>query len=178
MSERRRDTATVHTKTAQAKCIKRYKTQKDTANMHHQWKLTVNSQNRVAMTQPRYRTQTSYIFNSQSAATLSSGEELNISLLFAAHRNKDGGQWCNGNSPNSHEDRQETRHTARTAGSAHRGEPTDTSTPQRAFFWVTVQGGKLFFSLSKSEKIKHGEKLCHVLSITNPFALTRHQSNT
>lgn len=81
MSERRRDTATVHTKTAQAKCIKGYKTQKDTANMHHQWKLTVNSQNRVAMTQPRYRTQTSYIFNSQSAATLSSGEELNRSSI-------------------------------------------------------------------------------------------------
>lgn len=28
MSEKRRDTATVHTKTAQAKCIKGYKTQK------------------------------------------------------------------------------------------------------------------------------------------------------
>lgn len=62
MSEKRRDTATVHTKTAQAKCIKGYKTQKkNTANMHRQWKLTVNSQDRVAMTQPRYRTQTSYI---------------------------------------------------------------------------------------------------------------------
>lgn len=34
---------------------------KNTANMHRQWKLTVNSQNRVAMTQPRYHTQTSYI---------------------------------------------------------------------------------------------------------------------
>lgn len=33
----------------------------NTANMHRQWKLTVNSQNIVAMTQPRYRTQTSYI---------------------------------------------------------------------------------------------------------------------
>lgn len=82
MSERRRDTATVHTETAQAKCIKGDKTQKNTANMHRQWKLTVNSQNRVAMTKPQYRTQTSYIFNSQSAATLSSGEELNISLLL------------------------------------------------------------------------------------------------
>lgn len=69
MSERRRDTATVHTKTAQAKCITGYKTQKkpknqtkqNTANMHRQWKLTVNSQNRVAMIQPRYRTQTGYI---------------------------------------------------------------------------------------------------------------------
>lgn len=30
MSEKRRDTATVHTKTAQAECIKRYKTQKET----------------------------------------------------------------------------------------------------------------------------------------------------
>lgn len=32
---------------------------KNTANMHRQWEA--NSQNRVAMTQPRYRTQTSYI---------------------------------------------------------------------------------------------------------------------
>lgn len=50
---------------------------KNTANMHRQWKLTVNSQNRVAMTQPQYRTQTRDIFNSQS-----SGEELNTSHLL------------------------------------------------------------------------------------------------
>lgn len=66
MSEERRDTATVHTKTAQAECIKGYKTQRNTAIMHHQWKLTVNSQNKVAKTQPRYRTQTSYIFKTVS----------------------------------------------------------------------------------------------------------------
>lgn len=61
MSEKRRDTAAVHTETAQAKCIKGHEKHKNTANMHRQWKLTVNSQNRVAMTKPRYRTQTSYI---------------------------------------------------------------------------------------------------------------------
>lgn len=50
--------------------------------MHRQWKLTVNSQNRVAMTQPRYRTHDQLHLNSQSPDTLSSGEELNPSLLL------------------------------------------------------------------------------------------------
>lgn len=90
MSERRRDTATVHTKTAQAKCIKGYRTQKNTANMHHQWKLTVNSQNRVATTQPRYRTQTSYILTVSRHTVFWRGAQSLTSP--AAHRNKDSGQ--------------------------------------------------------------------------------------
>lgn len=89
-----------------------------------QWKLTVNSQNRVAMTQPRYRTQTGYILTDSLQTNRLFWRGAQYLTSPAAHRNKDSGQWCN--SPNSHEDRQrETRHTARTAGSAHRGEPTD-----------------------------------------------------
>lgn len=77
---------------------------KNTANMHRQWKLTVNSQNRVAMTQPRYRTQTSYILTVSRHTVFWRGAQSLTSP--AAHRNKDSGQWCNSNSPNSHEDRQ------------------------------------------------------------------------
>lgn len=82
MSQRRRDTATVHTNDCSGQVHQRVQNTKNTANMHRQWKLTVNSQNRVAMTQPRYRTQTGYIFNSQSPDTPSSGEELKTSRLL------------------------------------------------------------------------------------------------
>lgn len=63
---------------------------KNTANMHRQWKLTVNSQNRVAMTQPRYRTQTSYILTVSRHTVFWRGAQSLTSP--AAHRNKDSGQ--------------------------------------------------------------------------------------
>lgn len=51
MSEKRRDTATVHTTTARAECVKGHKTytkkidtHAHTANMHRQWKLTVRTE--------------------------------------------------------------------------------------------------------------------------------------
>lgn len=130
MSEKRRDTATVHTNTARAECIKGYKThKKKTANMHHQWKLTVNSQNRVV--QPQHRTQTDYILtvSPQPHCLL---ERSSISHFFLAHRNKDGGQRCS--SPNSHDSRQKNKAFSThsrwcTQGRTHR----NVSTPRQAF---------------------------------------------
>lgn len=104
------------------------------------WKLTVNSQNRVAMTQPRYRTQTSYILT-VSLQTHCLLEKRQYLTSPAAHRNKDSGQWCNSNSPKLPWGQTETRHTARTVGSAHMGEPTDTCRLYNKHFWVTVQEG-------------------------------------
>lgn len=76
-------------------------TKRNTANMHRQWKLTVNSQNRVV--QPRHRTQASYIstVSLQPHCLLERGS---IPHLFCGTQKQ--GQWCNSSSPNSHEDRQ------------------------------------------------------------------------
>lgn len=64
MSERRRDTATVHTETAQAECIKEYKTQK---HCQHASSVKANSQNSGTATAPH----TGQLhLNSQSAATV------------------------------------------------------------------------------------------------------------
>lgn len=108
--------------------------------MHRQWKLTVNSQNRVAMTQPRYRTQTSYIFNSQS-----SGEKLNTSHILQHTQTRTVASDVTVQTP-MRTDRKR-RHTARTAGSAHRGRTHRyVSTPQRAFLSHSA-GGKFFLFL-------------------------------
>lgn len=60
MSEKRLGAATVHTKTAQAECIRGDKTQKRCQHASSV-EANENSQNRVAMTEPQYHTWSGHI---------------------------------------------------------------------------------------------------------------------
>lgn len=115
---------------------------KNTANMHRQWKLTVNSQNRVAMTQPRYRTQTSYIFNSQP-----SGEELNTSHLLQHTQTRTVASDVTVQTPMRTDRKKGIQHAQQvvhTGGRTHRY----VSTPQRAF--LSHSAGRKFFKEKKN----------------------------
>lgn len=93
MSEKRRDTATVHTRTASGwvrqRVTKTHTERKARTAMHHQWKLTVRT-----LVQPRHCAQASYspTLSLQPRARRPSAVQPLASA--ATHRDKDGGLWC------------------------------------------------------------------------------------
>lgn len=151
--------------TAQAKCIKGYENTNTLPTCNRQWKLTVNSQKQSGndtATVPH----AGRLHRNKKKIKSVSLHELNPSLLPQHTKNKDSGQWCNG--PNSHEDRQKQgiQHAQQVV---HTGEnPQICVDFTTTFFFSHSAGGKSF---------KKKNKWYHALSITNPLALTRHQSN-
>lgn len=93
MSEKRRDTATVHTTTAWSRVRRRftetYTERKARTAMHHQWKLTV-----WTLEQPRHCTQASHSPTLSLAATCAAPLQFNLSRLQPHTKTKDGGLWC------------------------------------------------------------------------------------
>lgn len=125
---------------------KGYKNTYGTESTHcHASSVEANSQNigtatalHTGQLQPRHCTQASY------SPTLSLQPrarrallQFNLSRLQPHTETRTEDFDVNGSVPNSHEDGQITRHTTRTLGSAHKGEPADASTPRRAFFFFS-----------------------------------------
>lgn len=127
--------------TAQAKCIKGYENTNTLPTCNRQWKLTVNSQKQSGndtATVPHagrlHRNKKNKISQPPRAQSFTSP---------AAHKKQ--GQWPVMSESKLPWGQTETRHTARTAGSAHRGEPTDMCRlHDDLFFFSHSAGGKSF----------------------------------